>query len=57
MTRKIQARYLAEYSVNKLKIKRFAILYPLEPFGEELKNEFLHSIERLGGEVGGDGKL
>ena len=40
LTRKIQARYLAEYSVNKLKLKRFAILYPLEPFGEELKDEF-----------------
>ena len=51
LTRKIQARYLAEYSVNKLKLKRFAILYPLESFGEELKDEFSHSVERLGGEV------
>jgi len=53
LTRKIQARYLAEYSINKLKLRRFVILYPLESFGEELKNEFLNSVERLGGEVVG----
>tara|TARA_Y100001960_G_C14739927_1_gene862424 strand:+ start:89 stop:2152 length:2064 start_codon:yes stop_codon:yes gene_type:complete len=51
LTRKIQARYLAEYSINKLKLRRFVILYPLESFGEELKNEFLRSVELLGGEV------
>ncbi len=51
LTRKIQAQYLAEYSINKLKLKRFAILYPSEPFGEELKSEFIQSVEGLGGEI------
>jgi len=51
LTRKIQAQYLAEYSINKLKLKRIAILYPSEPFGEELKNEFIQSVEGLGGEI------
>jgi len=53
LTRKIQARFLAEYSINKLKLKRFAILYPSERYGEELKDEFLRSVEKLGGEVVG----
>ena len=53
LTRKIQARYLAEYSINKLKLKRFAVLYPSESFGEELKNEFIQSVESLGGEIVG----
>lgn len=53
LTRKIQAQYLAEYSVNKLNLKRFVILYPMEPFGEELKDEFLRSVEGFGGEVVG----
>jgi branched-chain amino acid transport system substrate-binding protein len=53
LTRKIQARFLAEYSINTLKLRRFVILHPLEPFGEELKDEFLQAVEALGGEVVG----
>ncbi len=53
LTRKIQARFLAEYSINTLKLKRFVILYPREPFGEELKEEFLTAVEGFGGEVVG----
>ena len=53
LTRKIQARFLAEYSINTLKLRRFVILYPMEPFGEELKDEFLKSVESFGGEVVG----
>ena len=53
LTRKIQARFLAEYSINTLKLRRFVILYPLESFGEELKDEFLKAVESFGGEVVG----
>lgn len=53
LTRKIQAQYLADYSINTLNLKRFVILYPMEPFGEELKDEFLRSVEGFGGEVVG----
>jgi len=53
LTRKIQARFLAEYSINTLKLRRFVILHPLEPFGEELKDEFLQAVEAFGGEIVG----
>ena len=53
LTRKIQARFLAEYSVNTLKLRRFVVLYPLEHFGEELKDEFIKAVEGFGGEVVG----
>ena len=53
LTRKIQARFLAEYSINTLKLRRFVILYPMESFGEELKDEFLKAVESFGGEVVG----
>ena len=53
LTRKIQARFLAEYSINTLKLRRFAVLYPMELFGEELKDEFVKAVESFGGEVVG----
>ena len=53
LTRKIQARFLAEYSINTLKLRRFVVLYPMESFGEELKDEFLKAVESFGGEVVG----
>ena len=53
LTRKIQAQFLAEYSINTLNLRRFVVLYPMEPFGEELKDEFLQSVEGLGGEIVG----
>jgi branched-chain amino acid transport system substrate-binding protein len=51
LTREIQAKFLAEYSVNTLHLKRFAVLYPFEPFGSELKDIFINEIESFGGEV------
>jgi branched-chain amino acid transport system substrate-binding protein len=53
LTRKIQAQFLAEYSINTLNLRRFVILHPLEPFGEELKDEFLQAVEAFGGEIVG----
>jgi branched-chain amino acid transport system substrate-binding protein len=53
LTRKIQAQFLAEYSINTLQLRRFVILHPLESFGEELKDEFLKAVEAFGGEIVG----
>ncbi len=41
LTREIQAKFLAEYSVNTLHLRRFAVLHPFEPFGLELKDIFI----------------
>lgn len=51
LTREIQAKFLAEYSVNTLQLKRFAVLHPYEPFGLELKDTFIREVESYGGEV------
>jgi branched-chain amino acid transport system substrate-binding protein len=53
LTRKIQAQFLAEYSINTLQLRRFVILHPSESFGEELKDEFLKAVEAFGGEIVG----
>lgn len=51
LTREIQAKFLARYSVNTLQLRRFAVLHPFEPFGLELKDIFINEVESLGGEV------
>ncbi len=51
MTRPIQAKFLAEYAVNTLGLRRFVIFYPEANFGQELKNAFLEEVEALGAEV------
>ena len=53
LTRKIQAQFLAQYSINILDLRRFVILYPMENFGEDLKDEFLNAVESFGGEIVG----
>jgi branched-chain amino acid transport system substrate-binding protein len=51
LTREIQAKFLAEYAVNTLRLKRFAVLHPFESFGLELKDTFIREVESFGGEV------
>ena len=51
LTREIQAKFLAEYAVNTLQLKRFAVLHPYEPFGLELKDTFIKEVDSFGGEV------
>lgn len=51
LTREIQAKFLAEYSINTLHLRRFAVLHPFEPFGLELKDIFVNEVEALGGEI------
>jgi branched-chain amino acid transport system substrate-binding protein len=51
LTREIQAKFLAQYSINTLNLRRFAVLHPFESFGLELKDIFVREVEALGGEV------
>jgi branched-chain amino acid transport system substrate-binding protein len=51
LTREIQAKFLAEYAVNTLQLKRFAVLHPYESFGLELKDTFIKEVASFGGEV------
>jgi len=51
LTRKIQAKFLAEYAVNELDLHRFAILYPVESYGIEFRKLFQEEVESLGGQV------
>lgn len=51
LTRKIQGKFLAEYAVNKLNLRRFVILSPEETFGEEFKDIFSREVLGLGAEV------
>ena len=51
LTREIQVKFLAEYAVNTLQLKRFAVLHPYETFGLELKDTFIKEVESFGGEV------
>ncbi len=51
MTRPIQSRFLAEYAVNTLGLRRFVVFYPDANFGQEFKDAFLEEVEALGAEV------
>lgn len=51
LTRKIQGKFLAEYAVNELELRRFVILYPEESYGEELKDIFMEETKALGAEI------
>jgi len=51
VTRKLQGKYIAEYAVNRLGLRRFVILHPTEEFGFELTDFFVKEVESLGGEV------
>jgi branched-chain amino acid transport system substrate-binding protein len=51
VTRELQGKYIAEYAVNRLGLRRFVILHPSEEFGFELTDFFVNEVESLGGEV------
>jgi len=51
VTRELQGKYIAEYAVNRLGLRRFVILHPSEEFGFELTDAFVAEVESLGGEV------
>jgi branched-chain amino acid transport system substrate-binding protein len=48
-----QSREVARYAVEKLKLRRFAILHPRDKVGEAASQYFWDAVESLGGEVVG----
>lgn len=53
VTNSQQADALADYAMNTLGYKTFAVLYPNTPFGTEFSNEFWDAIEARGGQIRG----
>ena len=53
VTSRLQTRTLAEYAVNEMGIKRFAIMYPKDLYGEEMMSLFWNDALLLGAEVVG----
>jgi ABC-type branched-subunit amino acid transport system substrate-binding protein len=51
LTDDLQARFLAQYAVRTLNLRRFAILYPDEPYGITLKDRFIEHVIQLQGDV------
>lgn len=51
LTNQAQGSYLARYAVESLGLKRFAVLYPDDTYGNDLKNILAERVEALGGKV------
>ncbi|MEW6264753.1 MAG: penicillin-binding protein activator [Thermodesulfobacteriota bacterium] len=51
LTPKAQAEIVARYAVQVLGLRRLAILYPNETYGQEMRDYFGHEVKRLGGEI------
>ena len=51
MSNRNQIRRLVDYSMNKLSIKRFAVLSPDDKYGQELTKYFWDEVVRKGGEI------
>ena len=47
----MQASAMADYAINELGIRSFAILYPAVEYGETLYKNFKEAVERLGGNI------
>jgi branched-chain amino acid transport system substrate-binding protein len=53
LTHQVETANMAEFAVNHLHLKRFAVLYPANPYGAELRDAFAEAAARAGGEVVG----
>ena len=51
LTPRLQSRELARYAIQKLGMKRFAILYPKDRFGEQYWQAYWDAVEEFGGKV------
>jgi ABC-type branched-subunit amino acid transport system substrate-binding protein len=51
MTPEMQMQALGIYAVETLGLKRFAILYPQEPYGKRFMQQFWRSVAARGGQV------
>ena len=48
---KVRAEVLAEYAVSGLGLKRFAVLAPADGYGQPMRDSFVQTVNRLGGEI------
>ncbi len=53
LTNRLQTQKIAAYAIQKMGLKRFAILAPKDKTGEDLTNHFWDAVESLGGEIVG----
>src|SRR6185369_5602171 len=51
MTNEMQGRAIARYAVEKLNLKKFAIMAPNDAYGGTLSDSFKRTVESLGGSV------
>ena len=51
MTNSLQAKELSAYAIEKRGIRKFAILYPNDPYGIELAKYFREEVQLRGGEI------
>lgn len=51
ITPKLQIEHIVSYAVDRLKFKRFAVLYPNDRYGVEFANLFWDEVTRRGGKV------
>ena len=47
----LQAKMIAEYAVSGLGLKRFAILAPADEYGQSMRDSFVNTVNRLGGQI------
>jgi len=55
MTRSRQVGTLLDYAMDKIRLRRFGVLYPKDTYGEEFLSAFKAEVERRGGTVVGTG--
>ena len=53
LTPKLQAQEIARYAIEKLGMRKFAILHPKDKFGEEYSQYYWDAVESLGGKIVG----
>lgn len=53
LTPKLQAMEIARVAIEKFKLKRFAIVFPRDRFGEQYSQSFWDAIESMGGQIVG----
>jgi ABC-type branched-subunit amino acid transport system substrate-binding protein len=53
LTQQFQAQQVARYAIQKMGLKRFAVLYPKDKLGSETANSFWDAVDALGGEMVG----
>jgi ABC-type branched-subunit amino acid transport system substrate-binding protein/Tfp pilus assembly protein PilF len=51
ITPKLQVEHLVSYAMDRLNMKRFAVIYPNDRYGTEFANLFWDEVQRRGGKV------